>query len=57
MIYLFGTGKRYKIVKDLLGQNKVKIKTIAIDEKKYNYSKKIFDIKYFLKIIIVKKIF
>ena len=40
MIYLFGTGKRYKIVKDLLGQNKVKIKTIAIDEKKYNYSKK-----------------
>ena len=49
MIYLFGTGKRYKIVKDLLSQNKVKIKTIAIDEKKYNYSKKIFDVKYFLK--------
>ena len=49
MIYLFGTGKRYKIVKELLSQNKVKIKTIAIDEKKYNYSKKIFDIKYFLK--------
>tara|TARA_B100001248_G_scaffold262240_1_gene256914 strand:- start:2010 stop:2618 length:609 start_codon:yes stop_codon:yes gene_type:complete len=49
MIYLFGTGKRYKIVKDLLSQNKVKTKIIAIDEKKYNYSKKIFDIKYFLK--------
>ena len=56
MIYLFGKGKRYKIVKDLLNQNRIKSKLIVIDEK-YDYSKKIFDIKYFLKRYNCKKDF
>ena len=37
MIYLYGKGKRFEIVKDLLKQNRVKQKIIAIDKNAKSY--------------------
>lgn len=47
MIYLYGKGKRFEIVKDLLKQNRVKQKIIAID-KNIKSKKNVFNEEYFL---------
>lgn len=54
MIYLYGVGSRYKIVKFLLKENNINQKIISIDKKK-NIKKKIYNEEYLIKKFNIKR--